>query len=191
LVVAAPAPGTAAVVPIPDVVGQALDKATANLQMLDLQVGAVPELADPAPAGEVIKQSIKPGTKVAKGQAVDLTVSKGPEGGTETKEPKVPEETRNGTPGEAAAPPQADIHEDVAYAQTHPGKRKFDVTVTVMGRKPGQMVEILMSDSKEINTVVYSRRHDPSDVINQPVYPVGEPTIEIRWEGTLVERYPS
>ncbi len=191
LVVTAAAPGTAAVVPIPDVVGQALDKATANLQMLDLQVGAVQELADPAPAGQVIKQSIKPGTKVAKGQAVDLTVSKGPEAAPETKEPKVPEETKNGTPGAAAAPPQADIHEDLTYAQTHPGKRKFDITVTMMGKKPGQLIEILMSDSREINTVEYSERHDPGYVIDRPVYPVGEPTIEIRWEGTLLERYPS
>jgi hypothetical protein len=195
LVVAAPGSGQPEVVPVPDVTGLQAEKAKTNLQMLDLQV-TVEEVSDNAPVGQVIKQSIQPGIRVAKGQTVTLTVSKGPETQptepAQPTEPTVPEKAGGGTTDTGTdAEPQVDIQQDTAYAAEHPGQKKFDVTVLVRGRKPGQSIEILMSDKNGKDTVVHSGRHDPGKVVQESVYSVGEPTIEVHWEGNMIERYPS
>ncbi len=191
VVVAAPDSGEQEVVPVPDVVGLQADKARTNLQMLDLQV-TLEEVSDNAPLGQVLKQSIQAGIRVAKGQTVTLTVSKGPEAQpTEPTEPTVPEKAGGVTEAGVDAEPKVDIEEDTGYAAEHPGQRKFDVTVLVRGRKPGQMIEIMMSDENGKDTVVHSGRHDPGKVVEESVYSVGEPTIEVHWEGNMIERYPS
>ena len=68
--------GTSAVVP--DMVGVRLADALKMLNENNLKKGIITEVADDAPAGTVIEQSMPAGTKVAGNTAIDLTVSKGP-----------------------------------------------------------------------------------------------------------------
>ncbi|MGA8115695.1 MAG: Stk1 family PASTA domain-containing Ser/Thr kinase [Actinocatenispora sp.] len=68
-----PAPET-----VPDVRGMSLDDATSTLSEHDLDVKSTQKQNSDVPAGEVISQDPAPGTGVARGVTVTLTVSSGP-----------------------------------------------------------------------------------------------------------------
>ncbi len=73
-----PSAGTAIV---PNVVGQQKAVADATLATAGFGTGAVTEVVDPAPAGQVLTQVPGAGASVLKGELVALTVSLGPPGG--------------------------------------------------------------------------------------------------------------
>lgn len=65
---------------MPKVVGTSREDAIAALNSTNLAVGTVDEAWDEqAPVGQVVRASIEPGTKLRRGDKVDLTVSKGPQ----------------------------------------------------------------------------------------------------------------
>lgn len=66
-------------VEVPDVTGESVEEATADLQDLDLEVSVSQEQVNsPEDAGNVAKQSPADGARAAEGDTVTLTVSKGP-----------------------------------------------------------------------------------------------------------------
>ncbi|MBT2469784.1 Stk1 family PASTA domain-containing Ser/Thr kinase [Streptomyces sp. ISL-66] len=66
-------------VQVPSVAGKPLDQARTALEGLGLKVETAPEQVNsPSPAGTVANQSVAAGTQAAAGDAVTLTVSKGP-----------------------------------------------------------------------------------------------------------------
>ncbi|MGW6553404.1 Stk1 family PASTA domain-containing Ser/Thr kinase [Streptomyces sp. NPDC055051] len=66
-------------VDVPDVTGETVDDATATLREAGLQVSVAPErIHSPEDAGAVAAQSLAEGSRAAKGDAITLTVSKGP-----------------------------------------------------------------------------------------------------------------
>ena len=69
-----PAPRT-----IPDVVGGSFEDAAAALERLQLSATRAEEFSDTVPAGEVIRTEPRSGQQVARGTAVKVVVSKGPD----------------------------------------------------------------------------------------------------------------
>ncbi|MFF9145370.1 Stk1 family PASTA domain-containing Ser/Thr kinase [Streptomyces sp. NPDC014861] len=66
-------------VDVPDVTGETVDDATATLREAGLDVSVAPErIHSPEDAGAVAAQSLAEGSRAAKGDAITLTVSKGP-----------------------------------------------------------------------------------------------------------------
>ncbi|MEU3608693.1 Stk1 family PASTA domain-containing Ser/Thr kinase [Streptomyces sp. NPDC035033] len=66
-------------VDVPDVTGETVADATAALQEAGLKVSVAPErVHSPEDAGSVAAQSLAEGSRAAKGDAITLTVSKGP-----------------------------------------------------------------------------------------------------------------
>ncbi|MFE6225648.1 MULTISPECIES: Stk1 family PASTA domain-containing Ser/Thr kinase [unclassified Streptomyces] len=66
-------------VDVPDVTGETVADATATLQEAGLKVSVAPErVHSPEDAGAVAAQSLAEGSRAAKGDAITLTVSKGP-----------------------------------------------------------------------------------------------------------------
>lgn len=63
---------------VPTLTGQSIDKARKMLEDLGLKVGSADEVNNDAPAGQVVYQSVAPGTEVDEGTAVTLHYSKGP-----------------------------------------------------------------------------------------------------------------
>ncbi len=76
-------------VDIPDLKGLSKSSATERLQKMSLIVGSVYEKHSDEEPGTVISQDPAPGTKSSRGQAVDITVSRGPK----TKRVAVPDLT--------------------------------------------------------------------------------------------------
>ena len=62
---------------MPDLTGLSKSDAEAQLKKMGLKLGSVYEKYSNEEAGTVIKQDPKAGTKISRGQTVDLTVSKG------------------------------------------------------------------------------------------------------------------
>ena len=74
-------------VDIPDLKGLSKSSATERLQKMSLVVGSVYEKHSDEEPGTVVSQDPAPGTKSSRGQAVDITVSRGPK----TKRVEVPD----------------------------------------------------------------------------------------------------
>lgn len=64
-------------VKVPDLVGKTVDEADAVLKSAGLSVGKIERIYSDEPEDTVIRQSPKPGAKVEKGSAVDITLSQG------------------------------------------------------------------------------------------------------------------
>jgi serine/threonine-protein kinase len=65
-------------VPVPRLIGQTKDDATATLHSVGLELGLVSSEPSDRPAGEVISTNPTAGVKVGKGSQVDLVLSSGP-----------------------------------------------------------------------------------------------------------------
>jgi serine/threonine-protein kinase len=65
-------------VPVPRLIGQTKDDATATLHSVGLELGLVSNEPSDRPAGEVISTNPTAGVKVGKGSQVDLVLSSGP-----------------------------------------------------------------------------------------------------------------
>jgi eukaryotic-like serine/threonine-protein kinase len=65
-------------VAVPSLHGMTPDQATSALQQVGLVLGTQTQQASTAPKGTIFAQDPTPGTKIAKGQSVNVTVSSGP-----------------------------------------------------------------------------------------------------------------
>lgn len=67
-------------VDVPDVTGQSVDDATAELEDAGLDVAVAPDRVNsPEDEGDVARQSLEEGSEAAEGDTITLTVSKGPQ----------------------------------------------------------------------------------------------------------------
>jgi len=96
---------------VPDMLGGTLSSAKGKLEAMNLVLGTVTEVEDEAPAGEVIFQSITPGSSVAEKTRINLNISTGP-APSPTPEPE-PETTPEPEqePGEGSEEVPPDIHD--------------------------------------------------------------------------------
>ena len=192
LVVAAADQSKEKVVEVINVVGGSLEDAEANLRRVRLQLGEVTEVFDQtAPKGQVLKQDIPPGTQIAEGQAVGLTVSKGPE-------PPGDEDPGTTGPGDEKTPggePEVDVDPAVEVTETpgysdEPSVRQFRVSVIAQGKREGQHIQIFLQDDRSLHGLVLERFMDPGEEADQTVPTRGSATFEVFRDGKLVDRMP-
>ena len=162
--------------------GMSLSEASQTLQRAGLSVGEVTEIYHATiPAGRVIKQGIKAGTKTEKGSPVDLIVSKGPEPSTVTPP------TQNATGGaEETADPAVSVVRDENFESKNPAQQRFIVTVTAQGKKAGQRIQVVKSDDQGGRKVVLDARMNPNQSQEVQVITEGAATIEVIHEGHVV-----
>ncbi len=189
LVVAARDESKEKVVEVIRVVGLPLEDAEANLRRVDLQLGEVTEVYDESVRkGTVVAQDVPPGTQVAQGQAVGLTVSKGP------KPPEVEggETTGPGgekTPGDDAVAPASEVTEVPGFSDD-PTVRQFKVSLIAQGTQEGQHIQVFLRDDRNVRGVVLERYMDPGERVEQTVQTRGSATFEVFRNGELVDRAP-
>lgn len=162
------------------VVGMTLQEAAETLARAGLTVGEVEQVyhAEVAP-GRVIRQAVKPGTRLEKGASIDLTVSKGPEPTTPT-----------GPTGVSGEPPVEDpdvnVLLDESFVPSRPGERRFIVTVTAQGQARGQTVQVVKQDDSGGRVSVLTAKLDPGVTKQVPVVTQGAATIEVLHNGRVV-----
>lgn len=163
--------------------GMSLTEANDTLERAKLKVGDVSQVYHAtAPAGRVIKQAIKPATKVEAGTAIDLTVSKGPEPATITPPPA-------GAQGNLEpVEPDVTVVRDETFTPSDPSQRRFIVTVTVQGQQPGQSIQVVKTDDRGGPTVVMRGKLNPNQSQRVTVDTQGSATIEVIHEGKVVYR---
>jgi serine/threonine-protein kinase len=176
---------------VPDVHNQALDDAVRALQQGGMALGEVERRYDPkVPEGVVIKQSVRAGTKVERGAAVDLIVSKGPQ-----PAPKPPPTAQTTPPGDQTQPPGknnvADVYPDVSVRDLSADKPKdkehrYEVRITVLGQQKQQRVQVIARDASGRREDVLDEKLDPQTARSAKVDLVGPATIEVYHEGRLV-----
>lgn len=176
------------VVEVIRVVGLSLEDAEANLRRVRLKLGTVDEVYDEnAPKGEVVAQSVPPGTQVAEWEGIGLTVSKGP------KPPEV-EGTEPGAGDEKAGPgeDQAPDFEatEVPGASDDPTVRQFRVSLMAQGSQQGQHIQIFMRDDRNPHSLVIEGWLDPGDPLEKTVTTHGSVTFEIYRDGQMVDQAP-
>lgn len=163
--------------------GMSLSEASQTLQRAGLSVGEVTEIYHATiPAGRVIRQSIKPGTKTEKGSPVDLVVSKGPEPSTVTP----PSQNAVGGAVDEAADPAVSVVRDENFEPKNPAQQRFIVTVTAQGKKSGQRIQVVKSDDQGGRKVVLEARMNPNQSQEVQIITEGAATIEVLHEGRVV-----
>lgn len=174
-------------VPVIDVGGKHIDAAETALSDAGLQMGMIErKFNENVPENHVISQAIAPGGKVVKGTSVDLVVSKGPE---EEQEPEEQEETGEETgeeEQERPTDPIVQITMDETYQPQDPAERRLIVRVTAQGTTQDQTVRIIQSDDTAPRMEVDSRQLQPGETMERPLIIVGNATVEVYNEGSLV-----
>ncbi|NSW58519.1 MAG: Stk1 family PASTA domain-containing Ser/Thr kinase [Armatimonadetes bacterium] len=175
--------GTEMVVTV-SVEGRTLEEANEVLERAGLSLGEVSHIYHATvPTGIVVKQSIKPGTKVERRTEIDLTVSKGPEPQTTTEPPP------GGQTGAVeVVEPEVQLTQDTKYIPNTPGERRWQVTVTVQGRELGQDIQVVKQDDSGARVVVLSEKLNPSETYKVPVVTEGAAIIEVIHNGRVVFR---
>ena len=161
-------------VKVPDVTGMTLDKAKDMLKSYGLTVGETHNEESDRPVGEVFRQSIEEGTKVAEGTAVNLYISKGkteettePDNGNEggnsgtTQEPSEPSGSQTGTAEVPVTLPDSESCHVVIYLgnekladKTLPGGGSQVIQVT--GPKGDQMLDVYIDGNKTSGTYTFN-----------------------------------
>ncbi|MBP6964010.1 MAG: protein kinase [Armatimonadetes bacterium] len=134
-----------------------LPEETARKRLMDANLTAgnvTQEYSDSVEAGNVIKQSSEPGTRLMRNDPVDLVISLGPKPTEEDF--SLSEDTSSGGSTEIPAKP-----------------RYFDVAFQVPSGRENQMIQITVVDDYGEN-VVYSEIAHPGDVIEQTVPGIGK-----------------
>lgn len=148
-----------------------LPEETGRKRLMDdgLVVGELTqEYSDTVEPGGIIRQSHGPGTRLMRGDPVDLVISLGPK----------PTEEDFSTPPDAS-------NGDNAETNTQP--RTFNVSFEVPAGRENQMVQITVVDDYGEN-VIYSDIGHPGDVIKQTVQGIGKKVaIRIYINDKLVE----
>lgn len=132
----------------PNLVDSSLEEAKDAISEAGLNVGAISEeYNDKVPAGNIIRQSPKPGTRLERDQPVSLVYSLGLK-----PDESYPESDDTGPSGEP---------------------RSFDVRFTVPDGPEEQNVQIVVRDDAG-ESIVYSSPAKPGDAIEQTVSGVGD-----------------
>ncbi len=148
-----------------------LPEETARRRLTDagLAVGQLTqEYSDEVEPGNIIKQSPGPGSRLMRGDPVDLVISLGPKPTEEDFETPPDTTTEQGT-------------------ETYAQPRTFNVKFEVPAGRENQMIQITVVDDYGEN-VVYSDIGHPGDVIKQTVQGIGKKiAIRIYIDDKLVE----
>lgn len=161
-------------VTVPQITGRTVAEARERLEKANLHVGEVQDIFhESVPKGLIVKQGIAAGTKVEAGAGVDLTVSKGVE--EKVTEPvETPE-----TPETVADDPVVEIRQDENYRSENAAERRFIVKISAMGRKRGQLIQIVKSDDSGRGIVVMSATLDPGATTEKTIKVLGNATLEV------------
>jgi eukaryotic-like serine/threonine-protein kinase len=162
--------------------GMTLQEANEALERAGLSVGDVQQVFHATvPANQVIKQSIRPTTKLERGTGIDLVVSKGPE-------PAAPANTAANTVAPEAPDPDPEVTliQDTNYDSPDPSQRRFRVTVTVQGQRSGQTIQVIKQDDTGGRVAVLSAKLSPNQSREVPVVTQGAATIEVVHNGKTV-----
>ena len=121
-----------------DVTGMRPERAQSLLEAEGLTLGEVTELYhESQPAGIIFAQEPRPGTRVDKGSAVAVMVSKGPEKETPPEQPAQPP-TEPGVEAGGEEPqavdPRVFVEENPGHRPSDPKAREFQVRVVAMGQ---------------------------------------------------------
>jgi hypothetical protein len=147
----------------PNVVDRTVDRAREMLQQADLEVGVEQDIHDElTPKGYVISQSPPAGSRLEKGEKVNLVVSKGPatrKAGTEEEEK------------------QESVKEEI-----HAGR----VKIHVPDQPRLQQVKIVVRDSQGEH-VVHDQLHAAGEVISEEVSGIGNTLVEVYLNNRLVQ----
>jgi serine/threonine-protein kinase len=161
-------------VTVPQVTGRTVAEARERLEKANLHVGEVQDIFhESVPKGLIVKQGIAPGTKVEAGAGVDLTVSKGVE-----EKITQPVETPD-KPETVADDPVVEIRQDESYRSENAAERRFIVKISAMGRKRGQLIQIVKSDDSGRGIVVMSTTLDPGATTEKTIKVLGNATLEV------------
>ncbi len=170
-------------VPVIKVDGMELGDAVGALQSVGLNRGEVTQKYHATiPAGRVIRQAVKAGTKVEKGTGIDLEVSKGPEPPANTA-PLPP--AANEVAPVASEPPHVTVDQDESYSPANPTERRFIVTVTAQGQEMGQRIQIREQDDSG-GRAVLTVKLNPNETRQVPVITRGPATIQVLYNDHVV-----
>lgn len=184
---------------VPNVTGLKLETAVRRLQEAGLTLGEVDQLYDATvPEGHVMKQSVRAGTRIERGGAVDLVVSKGPQPPPPPAPPLKPDSAPAPAPAPAPTPQPspapdegpAPIYPDVSVRDTTPDRpsdkeHRYEVRVTVLGRERQQEVQVVARDASGRRQDVLREKLDPQTTRTVKVDLVGPGTIEVYHNGRL------
>ena len=145
----------------PEVKKMSVDRAKAVLNSAKLSLGRqTPVYNEDVPAGYIIDQEPKPGTRLVRNSEVTVKVSLGPkpEVTGEVEQPPAPNEVRT-TEVQIVVPPGASLQE----------------------------VKIVVRDKTGVHTV-YRGNHEPGEIVSETVHGEGaEATVEVYLSGVLAE----
>ncbi len=151
------------IVSVPDVTEMSRSKAEDFLRANHLTVGNVrEEHSDHTPAGYVMSQSPRAGTRVEKDTAIDLTVSKGPE-------------------------PKPEPAGDVQIIPPQDGNSHSVVKITVSSDLGPQNVKVIFRSDDGTETTWHDESHAAGDEFEVPVPIPQDGEILVFIEGTLVK----
>ncbi len=162
--------------------GMTQQEANETLEKAGLSIGDVKQVYHATiSAGRVIKQGLKPGTRVEKGTGVDIEVSKGPEPATSVAPPTP-------APGGALATvdPEVTVAEDTTHVPSTPGERKYVVSVTAQGPQLGQIIQVVKQDDRGVRASVLTAKLNPNESKQVTVVTEGAAIIEVVQNGRTV-----
>ncbi len=182
------------VVQVVDVEGLTVEEAARRLQRAGLTIGKVEKRYDDrVPEGHVIEQAIKPGIKVEEGTAVDLVVSRGPQPAQPQQAEQEQQAAAEGIEGAGQEQPETEpvypsveLQPDPSYTPDAPGKQRYILRVTVLGRKPRQHVQVVVRDESAKRLKVLDEYLSPNEHKTIPIILQGSATIRVYHEGRLV-----
>ncbi len=184
------------------VLGMGVSRAQSLLEAEGLTLGEVTEQFHATePAGMIFDQEPSAGTRVDKGTAIHVSVSKGPEeeeeeADQEDQEPEEPEqppdETVEGDEEETdteplkALDPFVDVEEDTSYKPDDPRLRLFNVSVMAKGEAPDQQVEVRWRDESGSELMQSLTPMQPGETKTVEVRAEGTVTVEVHHEDKMV-----
>ncbi len=183
---------------VPDLEGTSLEEARRRLQALGLAVGEVEEQFDERHAvGLIIKQHIRPGTKIDRGAGVDLTVSKGPAPKpVQPVQPVQPPPVQPGpvTPGPnpsdvSSVYPDVVVH-DLTADKPREEEHTYEIRITVLGRNPQQDIRVLARDASGRRIDVLHEKLDPQTTRKVTVKLKGNANIDVYHDQRLFFQKP-
>jgi beta-lactam-binding protein with PASTA domain len=158
--------------------GMTMQQASRALEQAGLTLGDVTQVFHASiPAGSVVKQVPKPGGKVEKGFAIDITVSRGPE---LVANNEAPSNAGNEDGAVQVEDPHVTVEQDETYSGSGPTERKFIVSVTAQGQELGQRIQVMKQDDTGGGRVaVLTVKLNPSESRQVPVITEGSAVIEV------------